>query len=99
MGKLQEQEQMAKILIEQAKRLIGLLGADVVGIPQYDRSAKPWNGSPLFPQAAYAYDQLAAAEKKVDRVKWERTKETDGRTADDVMRHLWELLEDIRRGG
>jgi hypothetical protein len=58
---------------------------------------KPWNASPLFSQAAHAYDQLAAAEKKTDRVTWERKKETDGRTADDVMQRLWKLLEEIRQ--
>jgi hypothetical protein len=98
MRTLQEQKQEAKILIEQADRLIGLFAIDVSGVPPYDPTQKPWNASPLFSQAAHAYDQLAAAEKKTDRVMWERTKETDGRTVGDVMEHLWDLLEEIRRG-
>jgi hypothetical protein len=97
MRALQEQEQEAKILIEQADRLIGLFAIDVSGVPPYDPAQKPWNASPLFSRAAHAYDQLAAAEKKTDRVKWERTKETHGRTAGDVMQRLWDLLEEIRR--
>jgi hypothetical protein len=98
MRTLQEQEQEARILIEQADRLIGLFAIDVSGVPPYDPTQKPWDASPLFSRAAHAYDQLAAAEKKTDRVKWERTKEADGRMAADVMEHLWELLEEIRRG-
>jgi hypothetical protein len=98
MTKLQDQEQQARILIEQTKRLIGLLAIDVSGVPQYDPTKKPWNGSVLFAEAAHAYDQLAAAEKKANRVTWERTKEADGRTADDVMQRLWDLLQEIRRG-
>lgn len=97
MSKIEEQEQEAKPLIAQTNRLIGLLAVDVSNVPSYDPTKKPWNASPLFTQAAHAYDQLAAAEKKTDRVTWERKKETDGRTADDVMQRLWKLLEEIRQ--
>jgi hypothetical protein len=83
-----EQEQRAKILVEQSDRLLGILGVDVSNVPIRDPAHTAWSGRPsAFRLAADAYDKLAEADKKTnDRVLWE------------LMKRLWALLEEVKRG-
>jgi len=92
-----EREQYAGILVEQTNRLLSILAVDVSGAARRDPTQKPWNTlSPVFRLAADAYDQLALAEKSItNRVNWERTKDKDGRSGDDLMKLLWDLLKEL----
>jgi hypothetical protein len=98
-----EQEQRAQILVEQTDRLLALLPVDVSSVPIREPTHIAWTGKPaVFRLAADAYDRLAQAEKQTQtadrRTIWERTKEQDGRTGDDLMKLLWALLEEIKKG-
>jgi hypothetical protein len=92
----EDREHRAHILVKQADRLLRILGVDASSTVTRDAAQLPWQKRPTeFRFAADAYDHLAFAEKKIDRVAWERTK-VDGRSGDDLMGLLWGLLEEIR---
>ncbi len=94
-----EQEQSAKILVEQTDRLLAILAVDVSNVLIRDPLHPAWCGRPsVFRLAADAYDRLAEADKKTrDRVLWERTTEKDGRNGDELMRRLWALLREVNQ--
>jgi len=95
-----EQEQYAKILVEQTDRLLSLLAVDVSNVPIRDPDHTAWKKWPsVFRLAADAYDRLAEANKKIkDPVLWERTMTTEKRNGDDLMKRLWDFLEEIKKG-
>jgi len=94
----EEQQQRAKILTEQADRILIKLAVDVSEVPIRDPTKEPWCSQPsIVAGAEDAYDRLTCAEKRTkDRTVWERTKEADGRTADDIMQRLHQLREEIK---
>lgn len=93
----EEPQQSAKILTEQADRILVKLDVDVSDVPIRDPTQEPWCSlPPIFAGAADAYDRLAHTEQRIkDRTVWERIKEADGRTADEIMRRLHQLHEEI----
>jgi hypothetical protein len=95
----EEQQQRAKILIEQADLLLVKLAVDVSEVPTRDPiQEEPWRSlPPIFASAEDAYDRLTCAEKRIkDRTVWERTKEASGRTGDDIRKCLHDLHEEIK---
>jgi hypothetical protein len=93
-----DQEQLAKILVEQSDRLLSTFAVDVSHVPVRDPAHIAWSGRPsVFRLAADAYDKLAEAKKTVSPVLWERTTEKDGRNGDELMTRLWDLLVEIKK--
>jgi hypothetical protein len=85
----QELERIATLLVNQAHKLIGLLGVDVSGARAHSK------GSPTFRRVANAYDGLAQTEKKADRGKWAQI-QIEGRNGSELMQRLWEVREGLR---
>jgi len=95
----EEQQQRAKILIEQADRLLAKLPVDISEVAIRDLTQEPWRSTPsVVARAEDAYDRLTQAQKRIkDRTVWDRTKEeVSGRTGDDIMQCLHELHEEIK---
>lgn len=99
MTNLHEQEQRAQILVEQTDRLLTIFDVDLSSVSLRDPAHTAWAANPaVFRLAADAYDKLAQAQKLIDPVLWERTTERNGRNGDELMKLLWALLEEIRKG-
>ena len=86
----QELEHQARVLSDQADRLIRQLGVDVSDAEIFSKY------SLVLRQAADAYERLALAEKRTNQVAWERTM-VDGRNGAETMDRLWKIRQALRR--
>lgn len=90
MNQKERDEQEAKILTEQADKLVAQVAADVSDAETYTK------GSEAFRLVANAYERIALAEKRTDAAAWFRTPNVDGRTAKEIMDRLWALRERLK---
>jgi hypothetical protein len=86
----QELERYARILAEQAERLIQKLGIDVSDV----RSESKY--SHAYQQAEDAYERLTAASRKTKPKTWEDTM-VDGRNGDELMSRIWPVRQELFR--
>jgi hypothetical protein len=84
-----ELEREARILAEQADRLVSQFSIDLSNPERYTR------GSAGFRVAADAYERIALAETKVDPAEWFRANNVDGRSAKEIMDRLWKVREEL----
>jgi hypothetical protein len=86
----QELEQSARILADQADRLVSQLAVDVSSAESFVV------GSSEFCAAANAYERIALAERTADPAEWYKATFVDGRTSREIMDRLWDVREQLR---